>query len=157
MTSPRNCGSPKVFFYYYFPKKEEILAAIAQDFAKEVHAGFSAEDVASQESFPQAIRCILGYFLKVIQQNEALFTMAGTHGMLFSSLLKPQLENQALEHAIAYLKDHPGSLALTYPEYSLQILVRGLGDLYLDGVTDTHVMMTLIEETLSLPKGSLSS
>lgn len=140
----------KGLFYYYFPKKEAVLSAVADCFAEEVSFHIATEMDQETQDLRSLIRRVLGYYLNVIEQNQKLLSITTGSGLEVSRYIKQRLEDHAIEEVVKLLPRFEKSLPLKYPEYTLKILVRGLGDLYLEGVTDIEVITTLIEETLGL-------
>ena len=153
----RRVNVAKGLFYYYFPKKEAILAAIADEFVEEVNSEFSAILENSTLDFKGIISRLLTFYLDTIQANENLLKIASGNGTVVSLYVKQKLEDKVISEFTGLLELFPGLIKLKYPTYTVKILVRGLGDLYLEGVTDVSVMLTLIEEILGLSQGTLSA
>lgn len=147
----------KGLFYYYFPKKEAILAAIADQFIDEVNEAFSQYLNREHPDLRSVVHTLLSFFLDTIEKNENFLNISTSSGTVVSLYVKQRLENTAIEALIGLLENSPEKLRRKYPEYTARILVRGLADLYLEGVTDPHVMLTLIEETLGLPENLLAA
>lgn len=145
----RRVSVAKGLFYYYFPKKESILAAIADQFVEEVTIQFP-DGLSGSADLRGIIRSILGMYLETIRRNENLLNITTSNGTVVSLYVKGRLEDKAIQEVTHLLRDHPSLLPLKYPEYTIKILVRGLGDLFLEGVQDIDIMTTLIEEVLGL-------
>ena len=140
--------------FYYFPKKDAILAAIADEFAQEVSRQFSTQLRDQTEDFSTLIRRILGYYLTTMKHNENLLNIKASNGTVVSLFVRGRLEDHAIREVTDLLRENPSLLPLRYPEYTIHILVRGLSDLYLNGVQDLDVLSTLIEEILGLSRFS---
>lgn len=153
----RKVNVAKGLFYYYFPKKEAILAAIADQFIDEVNEEFSQYLTEDHPDLASMVNTLLGFFLDVIEKNENFLNISTSSGTVISLYVKQRLENTAIEALFGLLQQSPQKLRLKYPEYTARILVRGLADLYLEGVTDPGIMLTLIEETLGLPENLLAA
>ncbi len=153
----RKVNVAKGLFYYYFPKKEALLSAIADQFIDEVNEEFSQYLTEDHPDLASMVNTLLGFFLDVIEKNENFLNISTSSGTVISLYVKQQLENTAIEALIGLLQQSPQKLRLKYPEYTARILVRGLADLYLEGVTDPGIMLTLIEETLGLPENLLAA
>lgn len=151
----RQVNVAKGLFYYYFPKKEAILAAIADEFVEEVNTEFS--NILKDETldFKAIISHLLAFYLNTIRDNENLLNISSSNGTVVSLYVKQKLEDKVIHEFTDLLGLFPGLVSLKYPAYTIKILVRGLGDLYLEGVTDISVMLTLIEEILGLKTGEL--
>jgi len=72
-------------------------------------------------------------------------------------LIKDRLSEMANGHAIKLIHEgiDAGILNLKYPEYMVKIIIRGLGDLYIEGVTDPAIHIELVEQLLGLKEGVL--
>lgn len=152
----RQVNVAKGLFYYYFPKKEAILSAIADEFVEAVNSEFSRVMDSQAPDFKGIIAHLITYYLDTIRDNENLLNIATSSGTVVSLYVKQKLEDKAISEVTGLLESFPDLVDLKYPAYTIKILVRGLGDLYLEGVTDVHVMMTLIEEILGFSPGTLS-
>ncbi|MFB0959189.1 MAG: TetR/AcrR family transcriptional regulator [Clostridiaceae bacterium] len=148
----RRLSVAKGLFYYYFPKKDAILAAIADEFVQEVSRQFSTQLRDQTEDFSTLIRRILGYYLTTMKHNENLLNIKASNGTVVSLFVRGRLEDHAIREVTELLRENPSLLPLRYPEYTIHILVRGLSDLYLNGVQDLDVLSTLIEEILGLSR-----
>ena len=146
----RKVDVAKGLFYYYFPKKEAILSAIADQFADDVNEEFQQWITQGPMDLESIIHSLLTFFLDIIEKNENFLNISTSSGAVVSLYVKQRLENTAIAALTRLLEDSPKKLPLTYPPYTARILIRGLADLYLEGVTEPKVMITLIEEILGL-------
>lgn len=153
----RQLNVAKGLFYYYFPKKETILAAIADEFVEEVNFELSTILKSEVQDFKGIIWRILTFYLNTIRTNEKLLNIGSSNGTVVSLYVKQKLEEKIIVEFTELLAVFSGQIKLQYPAYTIKILVRGLGDLYLEGVTDVFVMLTLIEEILGLRTGELTN
>ncbi len=147
----RHINVAKGLFYYYFPKKEAILSAIADQFVEEVTTSFPDDFSEPPEDFRTVIRHVLAFYLETVKKNEHLLNIRTSSGTVVSLYVRQRLEDHAIRRVTDLLVAHPRLLPLKYPEYTVKILVRGLGNLYLEGVQDLDVLTALIEEILGLP------
>ncbi len=153
----RQLNVAKGLFYYYFPKKETILAAIADEFVEEVNFELSTILKSEVQDFKGIIWRILTFYLNTIRTNEKLLNIGTSNGTVVSLYVKQKLEEKIIVEFTDLLALFSGQIKLKYPAYTIKILVRGLGDLYLEGVTDVFVMLTIIEEILGLTTGELTN
>lgn len=119
--------------------EEAILAAIADQFIDEVNEEFSQYLTEDHPDLASMVNTLLGFFLDVIEKNENFLNISTSSGTVISLYVKQRLENTAIEALIGLLQQSPQKLRLKYPEYTARILVRGLADLYLEGVTDPGI------------------
>ncbi|KAF5067317.1 hypothetical protein DSECCO2_254450 [anaerobic digester metagenome] len=87
-----------------------------------------------------------------MKHNENLLNIKASNGTVVSLFVRGRLEDHAIREVTELLRENPSLLPLRYPEYTIHILVRGLSDLYLNGVQDLDVLSTLIEEILGLSR-----
>lgn len=147
----------KGLFYYYFPKKEAILSAIADQFIDEVNEEFKQDLQQDLPDLASVVHTVLTFFLDTVEKNEKFLNISTSSGTVVSLYVKQRLENTAIDALIGLLTESPEKLRSRYPEYTARILVRGLADLYLDGVTDPKIILTLIEEILGLSENQLTA
>ena len=65
----RRVNVAKGLFYYYFPKKEAILAAIADEFVEEVNSEFATILENATLDFNSIISQLLTFYLDTIRDN----------------------------------------------------------------------------------------
>lgn len=149
-------GVAKGLIYYYFRSKEELVEAVVKSFSegveKEIKTLLSMEGL----SFHRRLGQVVKVFFLSIQEHPALMNITPKNPGLFE-LVKTSLSELALRHAKVLLQKgvEEGYLNLQYPDYMLKILIHGIADLYVEGVTDPVVHCTLIEEALGLKRGTL--
>jgi hypothetical protein len=73
-------------------------------------------------------------------------------------MIRGQLSDIALKHTANLLQQgiEQRRIQIAYPEHMLRILINGLGDLYVSGITDPAVHVVLIEQMLGIEKGRLN-
>ncbi len=149
-------GVAKGLIYYYFRSKEELVAAVVESFSegveKEIRTLLSMEGLSFHTRLAQVVKV---FFLS-IQEHPAIMSITPKNPGLFE-LVKTSLSELALRHAKVLLQTgvEEGYLNLKYPDYMLKILIHGIADLYVEGVTDPRVHCILIEEALGLKAGTI--
>ena len=149
-------GVAKGLVYYYFDSKERLAEAVIDQLIAGIDDQLSAIVNEGQLDFPSKLSAILNAFLKTIQRNPAILAHRPDQPGI-TAAIRERLYAIAQKHAGSLLKEatRQGLLTIEYPEHMLQMLVRGLGDLYMAGVHDPQVHTVLIEQTLGLEKGRL--
>lgn len=149
-------GVAKGLIYYYFRSKEELVEAVVDLFSNGVEE--EIETLLSEEglTFHQRLGLMVKVFFLSIQEHPVLMSISPGNPGLFE-LVKSKLSELAMVHARQLLQKgvEEGHLHLRYPEYMMKILIHGIADLYVEGITDPRVHCTLIEEALGLPKGMI--
>lgn len=150
-----NIGVAKGLIYYYFSSKEELLRAVLDELIGDVDKAL--KDVAKNNlDFFRKLSTILNIYFKSIQTNQAILSYLPGDPEMFS-----HVRNRLSDLAMFYAKDlidlgiKLGVLRIKYPDYLLKIIIRGLGDIYIEGVTDPYIHATLIEQILGLEDGSI--
>ena len=112
--------------------------------------------IEGEGSFFEKLGTILDFYFHSIAKHPTLSEMSPSHPDLFI-LLKDRLSERANHHALKLVREgiEAGILQLKYPEYMVKIIIRGLGDLYIDGVTDSKIHIELVEQLLGLEEGVL--
>jgi len=149
-------GVAKGLIYYYFRSKEELVEAVVECFSKGVEERILQLIKAEGLSFHERLGQVVKVFFLSIQEHPVLMNISSGNPGLFE-LVKGRLSELALLHARQLLVKgvEEGHLHLAYPDYMLKILIHGIADLYVEGVTDPRVHCTLIEEALGLKKESI--
>ncbi|QSX09380.1 TetR/AcrR family transcriptional regulator [Alkalibacter rhizosphaerae] len=146
----------KGLVYYYFSSKEELVEAVVEGLAMETDRMLMEILEDEKQDFLEKLSNILGLYFGVIRKNATLMALSNTNPGVFELV-----KNKLVESAIYHTKDlisqgmKEGVLQIEYPEYTLKILIGGIADLYQEGMEDPKVMAVLIEQVLSLPKGTL--
>lgn len=148
-------GVAKGLVYYYFASKEELVTAVITQFSAGVATELEQILQSDQLDYHQKFAAFLAVYFQAIAANPAIFTVSAADPGLFS-LFREQLSNIAIEQASTLLEQgrQQGLIVVRYPEYMLKMLVRGLGDLYLDGIHDPAVFAALVEQSLGIRYGS---
>ena len=151
-----NIGVAKGLIYYYFSSKEELLKAVLDEFIGDVDEAL--KNIADKNlDFYQKLSTILNIYFKSIQANQAILSYLPGDPEMFS-LVRNRLSDLAMFYAkdLIELGIQLGILHIKYPDYLLKIIIRGLADIYIEGVTDPYIHATLIEQILGLKDGSLT-
>jgi AcrR family transcriptional regulator len=146
-------GVAKGLVYYYFSSKEDLLRAVLDEFFEGVDEALQKIMNASL-NFYQKLASILDLYFNFIQSNHAILSYFPGDPIMFS-LIRNRLSDLALFHSKDLLTEGTelGVLNIRYPDYMLKIIIRGLGDLYVEGVTDPLIHARLIEQMLGLEDG----
>jgi AcrR family transcriptional regulator len=146
----------KGLVYYYFESKNVLVEAVLEQLTQNLNRSL-ADIVARDElGFHEKLKAILRLYFSAIQSHPALLSLAPSDPGMFA-LLCDGLSTIAFNHVQVVLQHglSNGLISIEYPDYMLKILIKGLGDLYIDGVHDPNIHATLIEQTLGLVKDSL--
>lgn len=149
-------GVAKGLVYYYFSSKEQLAEAVIEQFIKEVDEALQEIIRHDELDFHAKLTAILNLYFNSIQRHPAFLADSPVDPPAFS-LIRERLSEIALFHTkgLLLIGKQQNIIQIEYPEYVLRILIRGLGDLYVEGVHDPRVHATLIEQTLGLEKGKL--
>ncbi|NLZ92611.1 MAG: TetR/AcrR family transcriptional regulator [Firmicutes bacterium] len=146
----------KGLVYYYFASKEELLAEVASLFVKQVNEQLLEIVQNKVMDFYGKLAQILRLYLITIQEHHHFLEYSPANPGVYELI-----KNSLTEAALLYTKDfirqavEEGILKISYPEYTLKIIINGIADLYMEGVRDPQILAVLIEQCLALPKGSL--
>jgi len=149
-------GIAKGLVYYYFSSKEQLAEAIVDQLIAGLDENLLTIVSENQLDFHVKLTGILGAFFRTIRSHPTVLAYSpSSPGM--SAQVRERLYGIALKHAGTILReaDQRHQIRIEFPEYMLRILIRGLGDLYIEGVHEPEVHATLIEQTLGLEKGLL--
>jgi len=146
----------KGLVYYYFDSKSGLVEAVLHQLTQSLSMSLAEIVVREELDFHAKLKAILRLYFHAIQSHPALLSLAPADPGVFA-LLCDGLSTIAFNHVQAVIQSglSQGLLSIEYPDYMLKILIKGLGDLYIDGVHDATVHATLIEQTLGLTKNSL--
>ena len=151
-----NIGVAKGLIYYYFSSKEELLKTVLDEFIKDVDEAL--KDIAEKSlDFYRKLSTILNIYFKSIQANQDILSYLPGDPEMFS-----HVRNRLSDLAMLYAKDlidlgiKLGILHIKYPDYLLKIIIRGLADIYIEGITEPYIHATLIEQILGLKDGSIT-
>ncbi len=148
-------GVAKGLVYYYFSSKDSLAEAVIEQLISGINEQLLAIVNRPGLDIPGKLTAILDAFLKTIQHHPAILSQQDKPGL--ATAIRERLYTIAQAHAGSLLKDahRQGLIQIDYPEYMLQILVRGLGELYMAGVHEPEIHTVLIEQTLGLERGRL--
>ena len=151
----KKIGVAKGLIYYYFASKEQLVREVIEELVKDIDEKLD-EIIQGKGNFFARLRAVLDYYFNSIAEHPTLQEMSPVHPDMFV-LLKERLYERANHHALKLVREgiDAGILHLRYPEYMVKIIIRGLGDLYIDGVTDSRIHIELVEQLLGLDKGIL--
>lgn len=152
----RSIGVAKGLVYYYFSSKDELIDSVVNEFIKDVDDQLKSI-IEKNSDFYQSLKEILNLYFNSIQQHPLIQSYSSGQPEIFS-IIRDRLSAIALSHAKDLLARgiKLGIINIQYPEYMLKIIITGLGDLYVEGVTDPVIHAALIEQMLHLEKGVLS-
>lgn len=150
-------GVAKGLVYYYFSSKEQLAEVVIGQFIAGLDHSLGAVLDRQELEFPDKMAAILKIYFDVIRTHPSLLSCKTSNPEIFA-LIRDRLSDIALSHARILLQHGIAKnlIQIDYPDYMLMILIRGLGDLYIEGVHDPLIHATLIEQTLGLGKGRLS-
>lgn len=149
-------GVAKGLVYYYFSSKEQLAEEVVNQFIEGLDQ--ELQEITRQDNldFYSKLKAILSLYFKSFQNHTNYLKFSPADPGIFN-LLRERASEIALIHANEIL--HQGMaqnlISIEYPEYMLKILVRGLGELYIEGISELRIHTTLIEQTLGLAKGRL--
>ncbi len=149
-------GVAKGLVYYYFASKEALIEAIIDQFIHKLDEALADIVARGDLDFYAKLNAILNLYFHFIQNHPTVLVLSPANSEVFN-LLRDRLSDIALNHALVLLQQGAGQnvIRIRYPEYMLKILIRGLGDLYIDGVRQLEIHAALIEQTLGLEPGQL--
>jgi AcrR family transcriptional regulator len=156
MEIAQKVGVAKGLAYYYFSSKDALVQAIVEQFIYGVDSALTRIVGDDRLDFYRKFSAFLGIYFQTIQGNPAIFSYAPTDSRLFD-LVSDRLSAIALARASQLLEQGMalGLVDIKYPEYMLKLLIRGLVNLYMEGIRDVGIYVTLIEQTLGLEHGRL--
>lgn len=151
----KKIGVAKGLVYYYFASKEQLVREVIEDLIKDIDQKLE-QIIQGEGSFFEKLGTILDLYFNSIARHPTLQEMSPANPDIFI-LLKERLSDRANFHALKLINEgiDAGILHLKYPEYMVKIIIRGLGDLYIDGVTDSRIHIELVEQLLGLEEGVL--
>ena len=150
-------GVAKGLVYYYFASKEDLVQCIVKQLATGVDQALQAILDKPELNFYERLSAIIDYYFKAIPANQAIDALTPGDPGVFA-MIRDLLSGVALKHAGKLLQQGIDEkiLHILYPEHMLRILINGLGDLYIDGMTDPDIHVVLIEQMLGIEKGKLN-
>ena len=149
-------GVAKGLIYYYFPSKEHLVEEVISQFIQELDGSLSQIIQQSDLDFYAKLQAILELYFSAIRSHPTVMVFSPADPGVFS-LIRERMSEIALRHAGVLLQQgrQQNLIQISYPEHMLRMLIRGLGDLYIEGVRQLPILVTLIEQTLGLEKGRL--
>jgi len=146
----------KGLIYYYFRSKDELIAFVIESFSTVVDEEIRKIMKNDALDFYGKLGAILNLFFSSIREHPTLMNITpGNPGMF--EYIKTRLSEIAITHASALIEEgkREGFIENKYPGYMLKILISGIADLYMEGVTDPNIHRVLIEEALGIPEGKI--
>lgn len=152
----KEIGVAKGLVYYYFSSKAQLVEEVIEDFIKDVDRELFEIIGNDNLDFYSKLKGILNLYFDSIQNRPEIYSFSPENAGIFA-LIKERLSEIAFTHAKGLLEDgiKSGYIELKYPEYMLKIIISGLGDLYIEGVTDPIIHQRLLEQILNIEEGKL--
>jgi AcrR family transcriptional regulator len=150
-----NAGIAKGLLYYYFSSKEELVEAVVDEFVTGVDEELKTI-VNNNTDFFMKLTGLLDFYFNSIQGHPLMLSYSPGEPEI-SALIRDRLSEVALVYGrgLIAMGTELGLVSIRYPEYMLKVIIRGLGDLYIEGITDPNIHSTLIEQMLGLKAGAL--
>lgn len=147
----------KGLIYYYFKSKEELIAFVIEEFSKGVDEELIKIMEDESRSFYTKLGSIINLFFSSIREHPAMMNITPGNPGVFE-YIKTRLSDIAIHHAKTLIEEgkREGFVTIRYPEYMLKILIGGIADLYVEGVTDPNIHRVLIEDALGLEKDKIT-
>jgi|LFRM01.1.fsa_nt_gb AcrR family transcriptional regulator len=147
----------KGLIYYYFQSKEDLITALFEQISSQLDQQLDQAINSTHSHFYEQLQRIFDYFFQMIETQPPQ-NRNHAHDIAFLTRFRDELNEIAFRQAFRVLQRgiETEAIQIRYPEEMLRILIGGLGDLYLNGITDPVVHATLIEQTLGLPSGCIS-
>ncbi len=152
----RKLNVAKGLIYYYFRSKDELISYVIEAFSMVVDEEIRKIMKDDALDFYGKLGAILNLFFSSIKDHPTLMKITpGNPGMF--EYIKTRLSEIAIIHASALIEDgkRQGYIKNRYPGYMLKILISGIADLYIEGITDQNIHRVLIEEALGIPEGKI--
>ena len=152
----RKLNVAKGLIYYYFRSKDELISYVIEAFSIVVDEEIRKIMKDDTLDFYGKLGAILNLFFSSIKDHPTLMKITpGNPGMF--EYIKTKLSEIAITHASTLIEDgkRQGYIKNRYPGYMLKILISGIADLYMEGITDQNIHRVLIEEALGIPEGKI--
>lgn len=155
----KSVGVSQGVFYYYFKSKQEIEQAVIRQVSAELSQQISAV-MAADASFYSKMANLILLYLDVVDQftgdNEASVSAQDDeiiHQQLMVSGSESLLANAVQQLLLQGVQQ--GLVKVEYPVQTVQVLALGLRSYARSHLPPRHLVFTLAEQCLQLPKGSL--
>lgn len=149
-------GVAKGLLYYYFASKEALLNEVIEDLCTGVDEKIKGIMKDDRLDFYDKFGAIISLFFYSIHENPAIMNASPGNPGVFE-FIKNKLSAIAIVHALDLIElgIRKNYINIEYPEYVLRMLISGIADLYVSGVTDPKVHTTLIEQTLGMERNKI--
>ncbi len=149
-------GIAKGLIYYYFPSKEKLVDAVVEQIVMGFDQALDGIVHQIDLDFFGKLTGILAIYFAMFENTPLLMQLTPADASVLI-LLRDRMSASAFGHARTLLQAGIAQKLITieYPEYTLKMLITGLGDLFLEGIRDPRIHTTLIEQAIGLPKGRL--
>lgn len=146
----------KGLIYYYFRSKEELISFVIDEFSKGVDEELEKIMNDDGKSFYTKLSAIINLFFSSIREHPAMMNITPGNPGVFD-YIRTRLSDIAIRHAEKLIEEgkKEGLVTIRYPKYMLKILIGGIADLYVEGVTDVDIHRVLIEDALGLEKDKI--
>ncbi len=142
----------KGLFYYYFESKESVLKNLEDSFMEQFEEGLYKKMEEEKGTFRDKLSGFIGYYLRFIEENFTLITISSQASTGKYPDLVTRLKESAKKSAFRFTKNFTDSGApkLSYPSETFTVLVSGFSDLYLSGVRDEKIYLTILSDIFGL-------
>ena len=143
-------GVAKGLVYYYFSSKDDLVNEVINTIVEEVNQKLE-EIIASKFDFHEKLSRILDVYFHSIAEHPSIKNLSPGQSEIYLRL-KERLSEAACLPALQLVQEGmtTGILKLKYPEYIVKIIIKGIGDIYAEGVTDPHIHKEIIQQMLGL-------
>lgn len=147
----KEVGVAKGLFYYYFKSKDALLETLEDDFMENFHEGLNSILNKPHDNIAYLLSDFIEYYFDTIEKNIEFISLSQGFRKNGKSL-EIRLKETARSSALLILKDSRDffSKNLTYPEHTINVLISGFSDLYLQGMKDKKIFLTIVQEILNI-------
>ena len=152
----KSIGVAKGLIYYYFTSKEKLVDAVIEEFIRGVDKELEKIMMDKSLNFYSKLTSILDLYFNSIQSHLVVLSYTPKNpGIL--ALIRERLSTNALFYAKDLIDQgiEEKVLKIEYPEYMLEIIIKGLGDLFIRGITDPKIHSILVAQLLGLEENKL--
>lgn len=149
----KKLGVAKGLFYYYFKSKDALMEELEDEFMDSFEVGLKKIIKNNYDNPREMLLVFIDYFLEIIKDNKDFLSLSQGYGNKKRKSLEQKLKDAAMESALDLFKNKANLdfvKKLHYPELTINILISGFADLYLSGIEDKSVFLTIAGEILNL-------